>query len=272
MSADWTARRSITLLMNAAALLIAGAMSQPSAAFAGESPSCTSRITRSNVVPCVLAASLTVRAEEYELEAAEGRKQAVSHFLPSNPLLSLSAARRAIPGQATVSNWDATLSQEIEIAGQRGKRRDAAQAEIESGAKRVLLSRRDAAVAAWVAFFDAATAGEEQRLAARLDSATQAVAAIAHARADRGLLAPVDADVADAASLRVFQAKLAADRRLAGAEASLASLLGLEPARSSIALFSASRARTSGRSAVAFAARSAAAASTPARGISSPST
>ena len=216
-----------------AAFLAAVVGTTGSRASAQEAVPCSSRVTRNNVVPCVLAASLAVKAEGHELEAAEARSVAVSHLLPSNPVLSLAAASRSATGLAGVYNWDATLSQEIEIAGQRGMRRDAAQSEIDARAKRLLVARRDVAAGAWVAFFDALTAREEQRLAGRLTIATQMVSVVAHARAEKGLIAPVDADIADAITLRVLQAKLASDRRVAGAEASLISMMGLDGAPAS---------------------------------------
>ena len=57
----------------------------------------------------------------------------------------------------------------------------------------------------------------------------QVVAVAAHARAEKGLIPPVDADVADAASVRVLQVKLAADRRVSQGYAVLATLLGMDP-------------------------------------------
>lgn len=203
---------------------------------AQEASSCSSRVTRSNAVPCVLAASLAVKAEGQELEAAEARSKAVSHLLPSNPVLRLGASSRSAAGVAGVYNWDAALSQEFEIAGQRGIRREAAQAEVDAQAKRVLIARRDVAAAAWIAYFNALTAHEEQRLAGRLTTATQMVSVVAHARAEKGLIAPVDADVADAITLRVLQAKLESDRRVATADAHLLSLLGLDPTRGTLAV------------------------------------
>jgi cobalt-zinc-cadmium efflux system outer membrane protein len=125
-------------------------------------------------------------------------------------------------------HWQAALSQEIEIAGQRGVRRDAAQAEVDAQAQRVVATRRDVALEAWVAYFDAIAAAEEQRLASRLVATAERVATVARAKAEKGLLAPVDADVADSVSVRVLQVKLGADRRFAAANATLASLLGLE--------------------------------------------
>jgi len=201
-----------------------------SSAVAQEAAPCSRRVTRANVVQCALAASLVVKSERQELEASEARKVAVSPLLPSNPVLSLSAGRRTIPS-AEATNWYATLGQEIEIAGQRGVRRDAAQAAVEAQSKRVLLSRRETAALAWAAFFEAVAAREEQRLADRLTAATQAVSIAASARAEKGLIPPVDADIADATTVRVLQVKLAADRRVGQGQALLVSLLGLDPAR-----------------------------------------
>jgi cobalt-zinc-cadmium efflux system outer membrane protein len=206
-----------------------------STVFAEDDPACTASITRSNLVRCVLAASLVVDAEARELDAAQGRKLAVSPLLPSNPVLSLSTARRSLPTENAI-NWDATLSQEIEIAGQRGVRRDAADASIEAQAARVALARREVAAWAWTAFFDAVSAREEQQLSRYLQRATEAVSMVARARADSGVTAPVDADVADAAALRSFQVTLASDRRVAIATALLAAALGFDPARTAIAI------------------------------------
>ncbi len=203
-----------------------------------EADPCAARVTRLNVVRCALAASLVVRGERQELEASEARTVAVSPLLPSNPVLALSAGRRTTSSSsssADSNNWYATLAQEIEIAGQRGVRRKSAQAAVEAQSKRVLLSRREVAALAWVAFFEAVAARDELRLAERLGAATQAVSVVAHARADKGLIAPVDADVADATALRVFQLKLAADRRTAVGQAAIVSMLGLDPANGPLA-------------------------------------
>lgn len=195
------------------------------AANAHEPPTCSGTITRANVVPCALAASLLVRGEQQELEAARARKAAVSPLLPSNPVLALSAAKRST-AELGATNWYATLSQEIEIAGQRGVRRDAAEAAAQAQSKRVLLSRRETAAQASIAFFEAIAAREERRLAEQLTAATEAVAVAARARAERGLIAQVDADVADATTVRVLQVKLAAERRASRALATLGFLLG----------------------------------------------
>jgi cobalt-zinc-cadmium efflux system outer membrane protein len=184
-------------------------------------------VTRSNVVPCAVAASYELAAETHAKEAAEGRQTAVSPLLPSNPVVSVLGGRRWQGGEEG-HHWQGSLSQEIEIAGQRGVRRDAARAEVDAHGQHVVAKRREVALDAWTAYFDAIAAAEEQRLAIRLASTAQRVATVARAKAEKGLLPPVDADVADSVSVRVLQAKLGADRRFAAANATLASLLGLE--------------------------------------------
>lgn len=220
--------KSKTSVAALCAVVMAAVPSSPAAA--QERADCQARVTRSNVVQCALAASLVVRGEQQELVAARARKTAASPLLPSNPTLLVSAARRNSATQEA-TNWYASLNQEVEIAGQRGVRRDAAEAGITAQSQRVLLSRRETAAAASTAFFEALAARDEQNLADRLTVTADAVAVAARARADRGLIATVDADVADAVAVKVLQAKLAAARRLAVANADLSVLLGLDAAR-----------------------------------------
>lgn len=143
-----------------------------------------SRLNRSNLVPCVLSASLTVQAEGDQLEAARGRHTSANAILPSNPVLQISGARRT-NGSSNANNWYVTVGQEIEIAGQRGARRDAAAASVAAQRERVAISRRNVAVQAWLLFFEGLAASEEQKLAARLAEVAQRVSTVARARADQ---------------------------------------------------------------------------------------
>jgi cobalt-zinc-cadmium efflux system outer membrane protein len=207
-----------------------------SPAIAEKLPQCSSRIDRATIVSCALAASLTLQGQRHELEATDGRRLAVSPLLPSNPVLSASLARRSIPGGVSVTNWQVSLAQELEIAGQRGMRKDAVRAEMNAQESRVALVRRDVAAAAWVAFFDVIAAREAERLAANLLATSEGVARAARARAEKGLIAPVDSDVADAALLRLTQARLAASREVFASAARLQTLLGWDPETPPIAV------------------------------------
>lgn len=192
-----------------------------------EEAECRTRVTRANLVSCALAASLPVRAEQTTTKALQGRRVAVSPVLPTNPVLALSGARRgASATEPTAINWYATLSQEIEVAGQRGSRVKAADAELGAQSQRVVLTKREAAFNAWVTFFEVVGAREEQQLMERLLVTSQRMALVSRARAEKGVGALVEADVADAATLRVLQTKLAADSSLTSARAGFDFILG----------------------------------------------
>lgn len=190
--------------------------------------SCTP-INRVNLVRCALEGSLSAKAERQSLEAAEARQEAARPVLPSNPVLEVSGARRTAAGQAPVINWYATLSQEIEIAGQRGARKRVADAEREAQEMAVAKTDRDIAAAAWRAYFEAIAAREEVRLSEQLEALTAKVAVATRAAADKGLVSGVDADVAESAHLRVAQDRIAASRRAQVAKAALLASMGLDP-------------------------------------------
>lgn len=189
---------------------------------------CARTITRSSVVPCAVAASLEVRAEQQLMRSLEGRKTASGVLLPSNPLLALSGARRAASPDAA-TNWYVTLSQELEIAGQRASRVRSAEASLTAQEARVVVEKREAAALAWSAYFEAVSAREYVRVTERLLAVTERMGVVARARSDKGLSASLDADLADAATLRLLQLKLAADRAVVAAGAQLTSIMGGDP-------------------------------------------
>lgn len=197
---------------------------------AEDAVSCSSAVTRVNVVACALRSSLTLRSEQQGKEVLEGRREAVSPLLPSNPILSVTTGQRtASTGDPTAWNWYATLSQEVEVAGQRGARRDAVDASIAAQNKRIIVVRRQVALEAWIAFFEVSAAQNEKVLTDSLSSIVTSISTVARAKANEGVLSPLDADVAEATSLRIARARFGAERRVILTRAALASLLGLDP-------------------------------------------
>lgn len=186
---------------------------------------CGSHVDTRNLVPCALAASPAVDGQSHALEAAHARELAVSPLLPSNPILGLNIARRSRESGRAL-NWTASLSQELEIGGQRAARRAAAHADVASADQQLVLARRRVAAAAWLAYFELLGARDQQLLAASSSATAEAVASAARARADNGLSAPIEADVADALAIRLLSSKLSATRRLRAASSQLAALLG----------------------------------------------
>lgn len=195
-----------------------------------EPPPCSSSITRDNVAVCVLAASPAIRVESATVAASVARRAAAAPWFPSNPTLSLTGASRAgTEGRGATINYAASLSQEIEIAGQRTSRRNAADAEVGARREDAIARSRQIAATAYVAWFESIAAHEALLVAQRLDATGRQIATITRARADAGVLSPLDAEVAEAASLRITQNRLATDRAARTADATLASLLGRDP-------------------------------------------
>lgn len=213
----WAVARALTAVLLGAPLAHA------------EAPHCSLAIGRENLVSCALRASLAADARIHAVEASRARELTVSPLLPANPVLSATLARRAIPGGDRATNWYASLSQELEVAGQRGARQRAAQAEVAAEVSRLRLDRREVAVEAWSRYFEALAAREEVAFTTHLAAAAQQLANVVSAKADQGLVAPVDADMTDAVLTRALQSRFAAERHEFAARSALASLLGLDP-------------------------------------------
>jgi cobalt-zinc-cadmium efflux system outer membrane protein len=218
-------------------LALAGACCLVPATGEADQPSPCGTLTRANVTRCAVGASLGVKSEQLALRSFEGRQRAAGVLLPSNPTVTVSGGHSiepTVPASMREPLWTFSVSQEVEIAGQRGKRVDVVSAEQRVQSARLDLTRRAAAADAWLLYFDALAAGEESRLAERLAALSTALTTAARARAQAGLAADVEAQLAQAAASRLLQARVAAQSRLATASASLASAVGLDPAVASL--------------------------------------
>ena len=192
---------------------------------------CSSPIDADTVVRCALAASPEVREARERLAALAGRRATAGVWLPSNPTVgaTVAARRRPPPDAASVLNWSVILSQELEIAGQRGARVDAADAEAAAQARRVGVAEQEVAAGALTAYYEAIAAQEGLQFAADLAQTAQALAVFAEGRAKEALLAGVEADVARAEATRIGLVRFEAERRLADSRAALAVLLDVDP-------------------------------------------
>jgi outer membrane protein, heavy metal efflux system len=191
---------------------------------------CGQSLSRANIVDCALQGSPDLKFEQQTTEAFRGRQTGARAWLPSNPTVTLSGARRTAAADSQKAyNWYASVSQELELSGARGARIDAAAGHVAAQEQRVLATRRDVAARAWASYFDAVAAQENLRLAQMLSGVAGSIAVVARARADQGLSSPLEADVAEASSMSFLQQRFAAERALSVARAELAVLVGLEP-------------------------------------------
>jgi cobalt-zinc-cadmium efflux system outer membrane protein len=104
-----------------------------------------------------LASHPEVRQAEADVRAARARAEGASALLASNPEASVAAGPRRDGGRRS-TDWEASLSQRVEIGGQRGARIAAARAEVAAAEAR-LAARR------------ASVAGEVRELLGRLAAA-----------------------------------------------------------------------------------------------------
>ncbi len=203
----------------------------PARAVALDGPECSHTITRQNLAACVLAAHPDLLVERSELPVLRARRSSASTLLPSNPVLAVTGSQRRAsgPGGRSALEWSASLSQELELAGGRGRRIAAAEAELEAGREQVRASERASVAAGWAAFFRLLAARAELELSERLLSASERISRVARAKAEKAPAAAADADVVNAFTLQALRAKLQAEQALADAGAELGYLLGRDP-------------------------------------------
>ncbi|RQP21850.1 TolC family protein [Piscinibacter terrae] len=81
------------------------------------------------------SASTTLHAKQAQLVAAEGLATDAASWLANNPQVSAERTRRSVPSSSATerrNEWSAGVSQAVEIAGQPGHRREAANAALQA--------------------------------------------------------------------------------------------------------------------------------------------
>jgi len=194
---------------------------------------CGEPITQRQVVRCALDQSPEVQRARLELRALAGRRATAGIWLPSLPGVSFQSDQRThFDGQpGSTFNWYVTLSQEVEIAGQRGARLKEVDAEADAQIRRYAVARLDVSAQALVAYFDVVAAKDLVQLGREVGAVADGLGALAEARAQESLVSPVDADVAKSEAVRISQIRYEAERRYDSARAFLAGLLGLDVAQ-----------------------------------------
>ncbi|WP_172824816.1 TolC family protein [Pajaroellobacter abortibovis] len=190
---------------------------------------CQTLITAQNVAQCALASNPSLQAEAAALQAKEGGRINAQRYFPSNPTLNISAARRGAKGmEPEAFNWYLTLGEEIEVGGQRGARKKAAEATWEAQKKRIQGVAREIAKEAWVAFYETLAFEETHALARELETISNRAKEAVHAMAERGRLSPLETHLTDIAATRMFQFVRASERKYYTSRAVLGTLVGVD--------------------------------------------
>jgi cobalt-zinc-cadmium efflux system outer membrane protein len=177
-----------------------------------------------DAVERALAASAEVRAAEAEVRAAAEARRVAGRLLADNPELEAAAGRR--DGTA---EYDAALSQRLELWGQRGARADVADATLRAAEARRALRRGE--ILAEVRALFAGVRAARERAAVEAEAAQIAVdaerASVARERA--GDVSRLEVNAARVASGRAVRERLVAEEGRADAEAALELALGVDP-------------------------------------------
>lgn len=202
----------------------------PGVCLASVSPTCDSISDPNSVVACALAASPELHIQEQEVHVLSGQRLRARSLLPTHPTVQVSFAGRRPQGVSgdvqTTLNWYVTLSQEIEIAGQRGARVRAADAAISAQQRRVLVTAQEVASAALSTYYDALAATEAAVLGREVAGIAAQLAVVGAARSQAALTSPMDAHVAQAEAARLSALRYEAERRVTELQLSLAIQLG----------------------------------------------
>lgn len=193
------------------------------------SPRCAGPLTRAAVIECAKSASPRVRADHERVAVARGDADAARVVFPSNPVVSLTAGQRWNTTGQRALNVTGSISQRIEVAGARGKRRRVAAAEVTTREHEATVTERDVTAEALLAYYDVLAAREELEVLERGVATASRLAEVADGRASIGSGAGIEADLARADATALRERLALAKGRIAVSEAQLSSALGLDP-------------------------------------------
>lgn len=192
-------------------------------------------LTLPEALALVDSANPALKTKQAQLAAAEGVQTDAEALFSSNPQLSVEQTRRSVPiaGQSADSRreWSAGLSQTVEIAGQRGYRREAASAALSALRAEIEDTRRVAHTTVSERFHRVLAL--QQRVALEVEAVRlfdDTAAAIQKRRA-AGEDTKLDANIATVEAERARNQLALAEEQLLDARTDLAATLQLAPAR-----------------------------------------
>jgi len=190
-------------------------------------------LTLPEALALVDSANPALKAKQAQLAAAEGAQTDANALLSSNPQLSVDQTRRSVPqaglGTETRREWSAGISQTLEIAGQRGHRRDAAAAALSALRSEIEDARRAARTAASERFHRVLALQQRVALEAEAGKLFDETAAAIQKRRAAGEDTKLDANIATVEAERARNQLALAQEQLLDARAELAATLQLPP-------------------------------------------
>lgn len=174
--------------------------------------------------------NLAVRLAGARVEERAGDTRHASRWVPSNPVLTGSAARRE-GVEAASTDLGVSLSQELWIGGQSGLRQRAAEQREEGARQEQAFLRRAVMARARRAFLEVLVADESVDTAARVAALAEDVAGYAESRLQAGESTLPELNAARIALGQARAAVAAARREARAARLGLADVLSVDPAQ-----------------------------------------
>lgn len=172
-----------------------------------------------------LSGDAVVRARR-GFDAAQARREAAGRVLPSNPVIEIGAGRRRAEGGRAEIDRSVELAQTLEIGGQRGARVEAADAELRAAAAGSGAALRDLTTDVVAAAAEVVRARRVLAVVRDQREAAERLREVSGARAQKGVAAPLETELAEAARIQALRDERNAAQALAGAEADLAAAVG----------------------------------------------
>ena len=191
------------------------------------------RLTLSEALSLAESANPALRTRQAQLAAAEGVQKDANALLFNNPQLSADLTRRSVP-QASQSTdnrreWSAGLSQTLEVAGQRGYRREATAAALSALRAEIADARRAARTAASARFYKVLALQQRTVLEQEALMLFERTAAAIQKRRAAGEDTRLDANIAAVEAERARNQLAIAQEQLLAARSELSAAIQLPP-------------------------------------------
>ncbi|MBI2750462.1 MAG: TolC family protein [Burkholderiales bacterium] len=193
----------------------------------------TQPLTLSEALSLAESANPTLRAKQAQMSAAEGVRTDANALLFNNPQLSTDLTRRSVPqvgqGSERRQEWSAGLSQTLEIAGQRGYRREAADAALAALRAEIADARRTARATASERFYRVLALQQRVALEGQALKLFEGTATAIQKRRAAGEDTKLDANIATVEAERARNQLAIAQEQLLAARSELSATIQLPP-------------------------------------------
>ncbi len=194
-------------------------------AVAGAAP-----LTLDDAISTALEKNPAILSLQAEISGARGRLRGASRLVRDNPELEGAFGPRRAPGEEDTNDLELSLTQELEIFGQRSARVDAAEALLAAGEDRLQARRVELAAEVRTAFARALAADQRLSIAEESLALAKEELAAAEERLRSGASSRIEVNAARVAIGRAARERAAAAQRRTAALIALVLFTGVDPA------------------------------------------